>query len=765
MISLKKLKLLLSAQKWKLLLLAGVVLLVWFWFSLPGKLFDEPTSTVVFDREGRLLGARVADDDQWRFQELDKLPTKYQTCLIQFEDRQFFRHPGVNPLSLARAVRQNIKAGKIVSGGSTISMQVIRLSRKNKPRTIWQKGIEILLALRLEIRYSKESILALYGSNAPYGGNVVGLDAASWRYFGYPADNLSWAESATLAVLPNAPALIHPGRNRKALKEKRNRLLKHLLEIKVIDSLSYELACEEPLPDEPLRLPNLAPHLTDRMMIEKKGQSINTHIDGSLQIRASEILEQHHQRLSGNKIHNAATLIMEVETGKILAYIGNTRADSLESHANAVDIIRSTRSSGSILKPFLYASMLEAGEILPTSLIPDIPTTIHDFSPKNFQKIYDGVVPAKEALIRSLNVPAVRMLNSFGLDRFYDILKNLGIRSLKFPADHYGLSLILGGAEVSLWDLCHVYAGLGQALIQKTEMGFLRPASIYLCLEAMSEVRRPEAEAGGKHFLSSQQIAWKTGTSFGYRDAWAIGLNHDYLIGVWMGNADGEGRPGLTGVQAAAPLLFDLFDLLPGGSWFKEPTNDLEEITVCKQSGMRPGRYCTELETIQIPKSGFSTLPCPYHQQIQLDKEKKNRVQADCYPVQLMKDTSWFILPPGIAWFYQQHNPLYTHPPQWAPGCSPETGWSPMEILRPKLPDQIMLPRELNKQLGSILIEAAHNQPSIIIHCYLDASYLGSSQHIHKMSIQPKPGKHQLTLMDENGNILEKSFDVISKIN
>ena len=740
-----------------------LVLILLFWISLPKELFDDPNCTVVFDSDGSLLGARVADDGQWRFDETDNIPEKYQACLVQFEDRHFFKHPGVNPLALARAIKQNIKSKSIVSGGSTITMQLIRLSRKQKPRNLCQKAIEMVLSVRLEIRHSKKSILSLYASHAPFGGNVVGLDAASWRYFGVAPDNLSWAESATLAVLPNAPGLIHPGRNRDDLKEKRNRLLNRLLDIQLIDSISWELACDEPLPDKPLPLPGIAPHFLDRMLSEKKGQTVYSDIDGPLQENAVELINKHYGRLSNNKIYNAAALIMEIESGKILAYVGNTKGDSLSQHANAVDIIKSSRSSGSILKPFLYAAMLEAGEILPSTLIPDIPTTINDFSPKNFQKLYDGVVPAREALVRSLNVPAVRMLQSYGLDRFYKELKDLGINSLNYPADHYGLSLILGGAEVSLWDLCHVYANMARSLNHEEQAGILGPASIYLCFEAMREVRRPEAEAGWKSFLSSQPIAWKTGTSFGYRDAWAVGLSKEHIVGVWVGNADGEGRPGLTGIQAAAPVLFDLFDLLPNQTWFQEPHSQLEDIEVCKQSGMRPGSFCTETETILTTKSGLNTLPCHYHHKIHLNNEESARVHADCYPVELMIDTSWFILPPGIAWFYKQRNPMYTNPPPWAIGCSPENNWSPMEILSPKLPDKIMIPRELDNKLGAMLVEVAHIQASTMIHWYLDNAYVGSSRHIHKMSLQPEPGKHRLTLMDELGNMIEKSFEVISK--
>ena len=347
--------------------------LIWF-FCLPKTLFNDPTSTVLFDRNGNLLGATIAEDGQWRFPYNANVPYKFKTALIQFEDRNFDSHWGVSIKGLSRALYQNIKGGKKVSGGSTITMQVMRMSRKGQSRNIWQKVVEIFWATRAEWRYSKDEILALYASNAPMGGNVVGLDAASWRYFGRPANELTWAESATLAVLPNAPSLMHPGKNRDELLAKRNRLLDRLYEIEEIDSASWKLSKLEPLPDEPHPMPTVAPHLMSRIINDgKKGQVIHTTIDISIQERVNNIVQFHHEKLRTNEIFNAAVLVMDVSSGDVLAYTGNVPKVEAE-HGKDVDIITAPRSTGSIFKPFLYAGMLASGEITPDMLIQDIPT-------------------------------------------------------------------------------------------------------------------------------------------------------------------------------------------------------------------------------------------------------------------------------------------------------------------------------------------------------------------------------------------------------
>ncbi len=778
------------------------------WFSFPAGLFDAPYSTVVYDRHGKMLGARIAGDGQWRFPEVDSVPEKFRVCLLEFEDRYFYYHPGINPLSLFRALQRNIAAGRVISGGSTLTMQVARLAKPGKPRTPVRKVIEMWKALRLEARYSKSEILGLYASHAPFGGNVVGLPAASWRYFGRPPEELSWAEAALLAVLPNAPSALHPGKNRDRLKEKRDHLLERLMNRGVIDALTFELACGEPLPLAPLPLPSLARHLVDRLHRESPGRNHYTGIDATLQEKAEMAAERHQEVLDGNGVHNAAVIVIEIATGQVLAYVGNTARSGAEEHSPDVDLVTAPRSTGSILKPFLFAAMLDAGAMLPGTLLPDIPSYFSGFSPKNFSMTYDGAVPADRALSRSLNVPAVHMLRSYGVAPFYDLLKGLGMTTLVRPAGHYGLSLILGGAEGTLWDISYMYLSLGRRLlnekgtesleagteslnlqpsllpeiagdlVQGTEspgagtesLGSSRPlpgqdypfssASVWLTLKALADVNRPEEEEGWRLFASSRQIAWKTGTSFGFRDAWAIGLTPEYLVGVWAGNADGEGRPGLTGVSAASPLLFSVFRLLPAtDTWFTTPYDDMEIVEVCRQSGHRASPACPQKDSVMVSRAGLRTDPCPYHRIVHLDESGRYRVNASCCDPARMQPESWFVLPPAWAWYYRSHEPSYRDLPPWLPGCAGD-GDLAMQFIFPSGDKTVFLPRDLSGQPGRVVFEAAHSNSSAVIYWHLDGEYAGSTKDLHKLSLAPAPGKHTLTLIDEFGNRTETGIEV-----
>lgn len=584
------------------MLIAIGMLLVAYYFILPRKLFKAPTSFVIEDSRGELLNASIAADGQWRFPADKQVPEKFAKCIVAYEDKRFYYHWGIDPLALGRAVQQNFSGGKVVSGASTITMQVIRLYR-NKPRTFWQKMVETVLATRLEFRYSKKSILALYAGHAPFGGNVVGLEAASWRYYGRKPDQLSWAEMATLAVLPNSPALIHPGRNRQQLMNKRNALLHKLWQSGEMDKATYDLSCVEPLPDKPHALPQMAPHLLGRFRKDHRREQssgvtrLRTSLDLETQRNVNDILYRHHLQLRANGINNAAALVLDVESGNALAYVGNVFNPDNPEMESYVDIIQAQRSPGSTLKPLLYAGLLNDGIILPHTLMPDVPTQIAGYTPMNFDHTYDGAVPASRALSRSLNIPAVRMLQQYRAERFLGLLQQLGITSMNKTARHYGLSMILGGGETSLWELSGVYASMARTLMHleqyngkydaddyhapgyrtnttlpskyaPAKFGLLDAGSIWYAFQAMEEVMRPGEEMIWQHFSSSRRIAWKTGTSFGFRDGWAIGVTPQYVVGVWVGNADGEGRPGLTGVTTAAPILFDIFRVLPQGPSF-----------------------------------------------------------------------------------------------------------------------------------------------------------------------------------------------------
>ncbi|PKQ61702.1 penicillin-binding protein 1C [Labilibaculum filiforme] len=772
-------------------MLAFLLLGIVFWFCLPSKLFHDPTSTILYSREGKLLGARIANDGQWRFPESKQVPEKFEKSLLAFEDQYFYSHPGVNPISMGRALIQNLKAGHVVSGGSTLSMQLIRISRKGKSRNIYQKLIEIIKSIRLELGYSKKEILALYASHAPFGGNVVGLEAASWRFFARNAEDLSWAEATTLAVLPNAPALIYPGRNTNQLRDKRNRLLDRLWRKEIIDSLTCKLAKLEEIPSKIHSLPMLAPHLLDQANLEYAGERITSSLNYRLQLQVNELVRKYQQNFEANQIHNMAVLVLEVETGQSIAYVGNTASLTVDNHGNQVDVIRAARSTGSVLKPFLFAGMLNSGEILPNTLIPDIPTQIAGYSPKNFNLRYDGAVPAQVALSRSLNVPAVRMLRDYGVERFHHLMSKLGMTTLNHSSGHYGLSLILGGAEGSLWDLCGIYSGLARSLthynqfnkayfstdirepfyrlkdsVQLGKKEFhsrLSAASIYQTFDALLEVTRPDDENGWKSFSSTRKVAWKTGTSFGFRDAWAIGTTPNYVVGVWVGNADGEGRPGLTGVSAAAPVMFDVFNLLPSGYWFDIPFEEMEEIPVCRQSGYRAGRWCETIDTMWVCKTGLETNSCPYHRLVHLDASKRYQVNSKCEKVSNMQHVNWFVLPPAMEWYYKKRNALYRPLPPFRDDCSGVQNQEVMELIYPRGNDQIFVPIDMDGTRGRVVFEMAHHDPEAEVFWHLDGDFIGTTVFLHQKELSPDEGEHVLSLVDNHGNTLYKNFTVVGR--
>ena len=783
---------------WKKLIWFGGLLLLWI-FSLPHPLFDTPYSTVIEDRSGNLLGARIASDGQWRFPPMDTVPEKFAQAITTFEDQYFYSHPGVNLGALGRAVMQNVRNRRVVSGGSTLTMQLVRLSRGNKSRNLWEKAVEAWVATRIEASYSKSEILALYASHAPFGGNVVGLDAAAWRYYGRKSHQLSWGESALLAVLPNAPAMIHPGKNRDKLRAKRDRLLDRMYEAELFDSLTCALAKAEPLPAAPHPLPQFAPHMLDRIQMEGGlGQRTETTLDVHLQQQVAGILERHQNRLQENGIHNAAAIVLEVASGDVLAYQGNVLSAGAE-HGHLVDVVNAPRSTGSILKPFLYASMLDDGAILPNTLVPDIPTYFGSYSPKNYHRSYDGAVPAHRALARSLNIPAVRMLHKYGHQRFHHRLQEAGMSTLNRSADHYGLSLILGGSEATLWDLAGMYASLARSVNQYAEHhgqyesdcfrapNFRRDSSMayrmepqlqkdnvfgagaaWLTLKAMVEVTRPGAEQNWESFSSSRRIAWKTGTSYGYRDAWAIGCTPTHVVAVWVGNADGEGRPGLVGLHAAAPILFNIYDALPAAPhWFETPYDDLEEIEVCRQSGHRAGAHCAEKTLMQVPLRGLESSPCPYHQMVHLEASGQFRVHSECASPSNMVHKSWFVLPPAQEEWYQKKHVDYVKLPPFDAACGnladAEGSNKPMEFIYPSKGREVYVPIDLDGKRSQVVFEVAHRDQQRKIHWHLDADYLGSTLDLHQMALQPKAGKHTLTLVDDLGSRITRSFTVLER--
>ena len=755
----------------KVILCILAFLVTGYIFCLPRHLFHVPYSTVVTDRNEELLGARIASDGQWRFPPRNTTPEKIKECLITFEDKHFYHHWGVNPFAIGRAFYQNVKNKRIVSGGSTLTMQTIRLAR-NESRTFREKLIEMIWATRLEFRASKEEILSMYISHAPFGGNVVGLDAAAWRYFGHSADDLSWAESAMLAVLPNAPAMIHLSKGRKTLLDKRNRLLKQLLEKKTIDSSTYELAISEPLPDEPHPLPQIAPYLVSRFYQERNGEYSRSTINKGIQTQIEDLAERWSNEFRRSDIRNLAILVIDIPSNQVVAYCGNVHFDQKQG-GNQVDVIQAPRSTGSILKPFLYYAMLQEGSLLPDMLLPDVPVNINGFTPQNFSMQFEGAVPASEALARSLNIPAVTMLQRYGVPKFHSFLQQIGLKTINRSSFHYGLSLILGGAEATLWDVTNAYAMMGRSLLQLPQRSCslllptsritestdpFQPGAVWQTFDALKEVNRPE-EIDWKSIPSMQTIAWKTGTSYGFRDAWAVGVTPRYAVGVWVGNATGEGKPGLVGAQTAGPVLFDIFNLLPASSWFTRPTGIFVEAEVCRKSGHLKGRFCDETDTLLVLPAGLRTEACPYHHLVTLSADESQRIYENCANTEPTLQKSWFTLPPVWEWYYKQHHPEYKPLPPFKAGCGEDT-FQPMQFIYPPMNARIKLPKQLDGSKGFLTVELAHNNPNATVFWHLDETYQAQTQDFHKISLQPAAGKHSLTAVDGEGNTISTTFFV-----
>lgn len=775
----------------KLGIFLGIGLFFYFVFCLPSPLFSDPYCQILNDNKGELLGAKISEDGQWRFPLIDSVPEKFEKCIVAFEDRRFYIHSGVDPFAIAGAFYTNLKTGHVVRGGSTLTMQLIRISRKGKKRTYLNKLHEAVIATRMELTHDKSEILRLYASHAPFGGNVVGLEAASWRYFGKRPELLSWAETATMAVLPNAPSLIHLGKKRNLLKLKRDRLLYQLYQNDIIDKVTYELSLEEEIPPKPLPLPGLAPHLLETVSkFKNRASRLNSTIDIEMQQLTSEVVNMHHQVNAQEQIHNMSVLVLDTQSGACLAYVGNTESNGNE---NKVDMVMAKRSSGSLLKPLLFAAKIDEAQLCPQQLVFDIPIYIDGFSPQNFDKNYRGAVRADDALAMSLNISAVLGLQEYGVGRFMNVLKRMGITTINKGEGYYGLSLILGGAEVSLWEMCGAYASMARTLTTftsqqskydaydlhgpklstnesaKSKLTFdsqvFSAAAIYHTFQALNKLQRPNEEGLWQVFSSSSEIAWKTGTSFGHKDAWAIGVTPKYTIGVWVGNSDGEGRPGLTGTSKAAPVLFDILNRLPTSQWFRQPLDDMEPIAICKMSGYPASSICDHIDTIYVAGTHGLRQQCPYHSYVFTDSEQEFRVLKECCDCEPIRHV-WFELPPIPAYYYRFHHADYQQAPPYSKSCelvvSELSGSSHLDMIYPPQNARVFVPKNLENKLENLVFQAESSNVNTEIHWHLDNHYLGSTKGFHTIQVRTEKGEHVISVLDNLGHKVVRNFEVVS---
>jgi penicillin-binding protein 1C len=777
-----------ARKQW--IITGGVVfaLLVFFILLLPDPLFSPTYSTVIFAKGGELLGASIAADGQWRFPPGGAISSKFARALVAFEDKRFYSHTGIDFAAMLRASVYNLSARRIVSGGSTITMQVIRLALGSRERTIGAKLAEMFLASRFEMSLSKGEILALFAAHAPFGGNVVGLSAASWRYFGRSPDRLSWAEAAMLAVLPNNPGLVYPGKNRDLLLVKRNRLLAQLLALHEIDDETYALSMAEPLPEKPFPLPQHAVHLLEKIRKERPDSArsgILTTVDFGIQKRVNQVASKFHGEYVGYGIKNLAAVVLDVDSGDILAYLGNIYDDEKGNQSRYVDIASAPRSTGSLLKPFLFAACLDSGEIYQDQLLMDIPSRLGSYIPENNTKTYAGAVPASDALVKSLNIPFVLLLRTFGVDRFSALLKDLGMTTLIRSAQEYGLPLIVGGAEGTLAELTGMYAGLCRTAKGglESKRGFfppryvkndqpqsramkenpISPPAAWMTLSTLLDLVRPGEEGAWREFLSSKKIAWKTGTSYGFKDAWAIGVTSKYAVGVWVGNASGEGRPEIRGAHVAAPVLFEIFSGLDNTDWISKPNEGFTLVNVCAQSGFPRGPSCAKGVDAYAPSTAKVYKVCPFCRIVHLDRTGRWQVTSNCESVSEIRNESWFSLTPAMEWYYKKSNASYKPLPPFKKGCSDGSPLTAINLLYPEEGAILYIPIELDGKPGKTVAQAVHRDPNAVIYWHMDGMYFGETSSFHQIEFRIGGGKHRITIVDGTGNTIERMFTILSE--
>jgi len=734
---------------------------------LPKTLHKDDYSLVVKSCNGKIIRVFLNKKGEFQFPPDFKkeVPYKLKKCIMAYEDRYFYYHPGVNPVSLIRALKQNIKAHKIVSGGSTLTMQVARLL-KPKPRTIPNKILEILQAIKLEFIYSKEKILRLYISYAPYGGNIVGAEAAASKYFGKDINELTWSEAATLAVLPNSPGIISPMANPTILKEKRDKLLEKLVQMKIIDRKTCNLAKKEKNTNYVADFNLIAPHFTRMISLKGYRGVCVTTLDTSIYEKVNTIIQTHAEFLKKLGINNISALVVDTQSGKIRAWVGSNNFFD-KKNDGMVDGVIAPRSSGSILKPFLYALGIDYGMFLPPTKIKDVPSIYKGFTPQNAEMKFSGLVSVKDALIKSLNVPAVRVLRNFGVYNFYNFLKEAGVTTLFRPCDDYGLTLILGGAEVKLLEMVNLYRGLanygrftplkfienpvGEKNYSKQLIGRM---SAYLILNCLKDLKRPGAEFYWQLYNNQWPIAWKTGTSYGLRDAWAIGVTPQWTIGVWAGNFNGDSNPNIGGARVAGPILFDIFNILPKDkkkAWFTPPVSDMDIIPICTETGYPASEICPHKKYTECPKNFEPKRVCPYHKKIAVDVETGYTVCSRCWRDGKYEYKTFLVYTPDIIQCFRKNGLIIEKIPQHNPECRYHEDEKVLQITYPKANSKIWIPKDFDETYQKVIFSAAHRDIKSKVFWYLDRNYLGYTVGTHQKAVFLEKGKHKLVLVDENG--------------
>lgn len=759
----KKIRLLIKI----LLLLIILPTIILFLLLLP-KDFDKEYSIIIKYSNGNVMRIYKTSDDGFRiYSSIDEIDPKLIRATLCYEDKYFYYHPGVNPIAIMRALHQNIRAGGIVSGGSTITMQLAKTIKQN-PRTLIHKIRESLLAIQLELHLSKKQILEHYFNYIPYGGNLYGVSAATFSYFGKSPLHLNDDEIAYLIALPQSPTKRRPGTKYTAeTTKKRNKILYKMLQCKIISEKEYIQAKSAPIPKKIRQMPFGAPHAADFIKLihtnnDERHSVINSTIDENIQKIATSVANNYKYLLLQNDARQASIVIINNTTREVVALVGSLDYWDKEAEGQVIGFC-SYRSPGSTLKPFLYAKAIEEGLITTDMLIEDVPVDFSGFKPRNYYKDWEGLIHAETALAQSLNVPFVHIFKKYGVKNFLNFLDDAKISYRKNIS--YGLSLITGSIEVKLLELTNLYVSLarngfhGNFIIAKQdslkEFPLITQGAVQLTKKALSIRERPDAPNLNEFIRFPKKVYWKTGTSFGRKDAWSIGWVDNYTVGVWVGNFDGKSSPNIVGANLASPVMFDLLQSLTTSHRDKKnkiPTQspDLVKIKVCSFSGYRPSQHCPSTKLIQVVKSAIPTEECPYHKKYVIEKDTGYLAcPSKQYLFGQLEEKSFLLLSSLVSYYMNINVDTI---PTLAPDCQEIYSTNNLRILSPIDGATYVIYKDVYPK-NSISLQAFASSAKTKINWFANGQHIGQTESGGILSYLPtKDGKLEFFAIDDEGN-------------
>ncbi|MFA6570931.1 MAG: penicillin-binding protein 1C [Bacteroidota bacterium] len=749
-------------SKYKPLLIFFVILLLLFIldrvFPVPQP---KPFSKLIYANDGTLLCGYLSQDDKWRMRcRLEEISPDLIKTIIEKEDKYFYYHFGINPVAVARAATSNIYRGRRVSGASTISMQVARMLQPAQ-RSYFNKIIEIIRAFQLELHYSKSEILELYMSLLPYGGNIEGVKAASYIYFNRPPNRLSLAQSVVLAIIPNNPNAMRMDKSAENVCSLRNFWIRKLIRNKTFSNSSLQDALYEQIVAARYPIPSLSPHFCYYVGKKYNEDILETTLNPRIQKISESLLQSHVNSAIPKGITNGSVIVIDNKTGAVLAYCGSSDFYNT-AYSGQVDGVRAIRSPGSTLKAGLYAYAFDQGVLTPKMKLLDIPTEFAGFEPENYTQEFEGEVTAEFALVNSLNIPAVRLLQLVGLPQYINLLEKAGFREITKEKKKLGLSMILGGCGVRLEQLATYFTAFANQGKMRTLKYLKRDTSlcdtvklfsegaVFLVLQILSSNERPDFPNELLNTTKLPHIAWKTGTSFGKKDAWAIGVSPRYTIGVWMGNFDGKGSPHLSGAEMAVPLLFALFNSIDYDSekrWFEKPaTVSMRE--VCAETGLLPSQNCTQIVSDYFIKGISNNKVCDLYKEVFSDEYETVQYCTGCLPPEGYKKVWYPHYDPELILWYEKNNVYYKRIPPHNKSCQARFTTEGPKILSPSQNYEYLIESGSRQQ---ILLQAASPQDIKLHHWYINDVFYKTCKPEEKLFFVPDKGKTKISCMDDKG--------------